>query len=448
MKKIFFIIFSALLSHFVFGQKHVSEITLPYELKPSDLQLVNDGDTLIQFVVKQNEAEITLPGRAKIIFPLRDFSKHAICGMAKYGENKILYLIEEKRKKIILKSIEVGGTDFKKLTERSDTLTGTYLGSEVRSNKFFTYSYERDRSELKMSEFANLKLEKEKIFKLPIDIAKLGSKEISFFREDEFIDPEQAISKVKVISSSDSIKIVIDEPNRFDDRTRLPKVSAILIAKETGLVNAHTFNINDQNFRSTISGNYLFTYVANTDYFDIHVFSLHTGKRNFNRLNKGDLRGRVQVVTRNGKEKTLTLGSNVKDFNAYKIPYIQAFKDANSNYSLNCGYYFNDKGYGFVFNPNPIAALLATAIYTSIVRAAEAPGINSYFYLGGFPSKGFQIIDRGEQAAKLVKQRIDEFELNSMKGYEYKNYLDFGNYILAVYEFRGSDKLNFVRFNK
>jgi hypothetical protein len=448
MKKIFFIVFFTLLNHFAFGQKHVSEITLPDELKPSDLQLIHDGDTLIQFVVKQNEAEITLPGRAKIIFPLRDFSKHAICGISKYGENKILYLIEEKRKKIILKSIEVGGTDFKKLTERSDTLTGTYLGSEVRSNKFFTYSYERDRSELKMSEFANLKLEKEKIFKLPIDIAKLGSKEISFFREDEFIDPEQAISKVKVINSSDSIKIVIDEPNRLDDRTSLPKVSAILIAKETGLVNAHTFNVNDQNFRSTISGNYLFTYVANTDYFDIHVFSLHTGKRNFNRLNKDDLRGKVQVVTRNGKEKTLTIGSSVRDFNGNKIPYVQAFKEPNNNYSLNCGYYFNKKGHGVFFGPDIVVGLLTAAVITAAKQAAEGPGINSYFYLSGFPSKGFQIIDRGELAAKLVKQRIDEFELNSMKGYEYKNYLDFGNYILAVYEFRGSDKLNFVRFNK
>ena len=448
MKRFFIILFLSAISQFVVGQKQVAEITWPSVLKPSDLQVISDGDTLLGLTIHENEAEIMLPQGRRVILPIKDFSKHAICGISKYGENKILYLIQEKRKRLILKSIEVSGIGFKKLTERSDTLTGIYLGSEVRSNKLFIYSYEKERSELKLSEFANLQLEKEKIFRLPLDISKLGTNQIAFFGEDEFIDPEQAISKVKIINSRDSIKIVMDEPNRLNDKTMLPKTSAILIAKETGSVNFHSFNISEQNFRSTLAGSYLFTYAPNTDYLDLHVFSLNTGKRNFNRFNKGDLRGKAQVVTRNGKEKTLTIGSNVKDFNLYKIPYIQASKASNDNYLLNCGYYFNEKGNGVIFGPNLVVGLLTAAVITAVKQAGEAPGISSYFYLDGLPSKGFQVIDRGELAAKHVRQRIDDFELNSASKFSFKSYVGFHDYVIAVYMYSKSNKLHFFRFDK
>lgn len=402
---------------------------------------------MLGLTIHENEAEIMLPQGRRVILPIKDFSKHAICGISKYGENKILYLIQEKRKRLILKSIEVSGIGFKKLTERSDTLTGIYIGSEVRSNKLFIYSYEKERSELKLSEFANLQLEKEKIFRLPLDISKLGTNQIAFFGEDEFIDPEQAISKVKIINSLESIKIVVDDQNNFGEKPRIYKTSVLMIDKESGKVSDYTFDTASEYFNSTILDSYLFRYVVNSDYLDIQMFDLRTNARPMRRITKADLLNKIEVVLRDGKNKTISKKSSLRDFNNLRKPYIQVFKKPNNNYALNCGYYFNEKGHGVVFGPNLVVGLLTAAVITAVKQAGEPPGLNSYFYLYGHPSDGFGLVDKKEPNVKLVKQRIDDFEFNSRRVYLYKNYMDFGNYVLAVYQY-SKNELTFVRFDK
>jgi hypothetical protein len=456
MKRLFIIIFLGTISQFVFGQKKIGEVKWNSPYPPLQLQINAFKDTLYlnydDFGYEVYDAKIVFPDGSSINSPLKDLSKAAICGIFGKGSFKTVYFIEEGRKRTFVKSAIFNSKYFKVNIINVDTINGNYIGSEVLDERLIVYSFQKKTKELRISEVVEQKVKKEILLKLPIDISKFKENEIAFLRENEFIRPEQALANVKIISSKDSLKIVVDDAFReFADEVKDPKTLSMIIDKKSGAIETHVFKESNKYFSSFIVDKYLFRYIPNTDFFDLQVFDLSTGIRIlFQRFFSDKSLDKVVGVTRQGRENLISYYDGIGGFKNFDPPFTHVNRNSKGDYIIVLGEYFNLKDAQFGLG-NSVASTIFSTIYTQATRKPGAPEVSDYFYLKGTTSNKFDYVRSKEELVETINQKIDNYEVNSLEKYSFKDYFDFGDHVIAVYKYLGSlegNKLHFIRFDK
>ena len=458
MKRLFIIIFLGAISKPLFSQSKVGEIDWSLPSVPSGLQIHECSDTLyVNYsfpgsLKYEYDARIMLPNGSTIKSPLGNLSKLFICGIVGKSTLKTIYCVDEDRKKILIKSVRLNTTDFKRSFPNADTINGNYIGSEVLDERLIVYSFQKKTKELKISEVVEQKVIKEVLFKLPIDISKFRENEIAFLKENEFIRPEQALANVKIISSKDSLKIVVDDAFReFADEVKDPKTLSMIIDKKSGVIETHVFKESNKYFSSFIVDKYLFRYIPNTDFFDLQVFDLSTGIRIlFQRFFSDKSLDKVIGVTRQGRENLISYYDGIGRFKNFDPPFTHVNKNSKGDYIIVLGKYFNLKDAQFGLG-NSVASTIFSTIYTQATRKPGAPEVSNYFYLRGTTSNKFDYVRSKEELGETINQKIDDYEVKSLEKYSFKDYFDFGDHVIAVYKYLGSldgNKLHFIRFDK
>lgn len=458
MKRLFIIIFLSSIFQLAFGQIKVGEIKWDSPYPPLGLQLNACNDTLYlnyaaeEIGYKIDEAKIIFPNGSSINSTLKNLSKGAICGIVGNGTLKTVFFIEENKKRTFIKLAILNTIDLKTSIVNVDTINGNYIGSDMIDARLFVYTSQKKTKELKISEVFEQKVIRETTYKLPIDISKFRENEIAFLKENEFIRPEQALANVKIISSKDSLKIVVDDAFReFADEVKDPKTLSMIIDKKSGIVETHVFKESNKYFSSFIVDKYLFRYIPNTDFFDLQVFDLSTGIRiSFQRFFNDKSLDNVIGVSRKGRENLISYYDGIGGFKNFDPPFTYVNKTTKGDYLIGLGKYIDlqDQQIGV---GNSVASIIFSTVIVQATRKRGGTAISSYFYLKWHNENKFDFVRAREELTETINQKIDEYEVKSLEKYSFKDYFDFGDHVIAVYKYLGSldgNKLHFIRFDK
>lgn len=131
-------------------------------------------------------------------------------------------------------------------------------------------------------------------------------------------------------------------------------------------------------------------------------------------------------------------------------PFLQVSENEFDEHTVTFGTYYNPTGGigSFGGGSNLMLSLMLFAATTAIRQVGDGPGESKYFYLRGKPEQTFNVTD--EKSDSILRNRIDRFEIDEQDKeirFDFKNYFQVGNSVLAVYKTKKEKSLRLVLFD-
>ena len=226
-------------------QTMLTEFNIPKGIRhePKQIQCVPDGNCLLisyQLPLaptgfEEFNAQLVSADGKTTRMNIHSIYDKILCGVVNAAEGKLLYFLEVAKKNAVVRAVKLDPHEEALLTA-SMALPGKFIGSDIRNNALFIYLFEKKSLGLKVLKIEDLQIKDESEYKLPLDISKFKSTDISLIPGGTHIGTAQAGAKVKIVLQGENIAISVDEP--FNEYGNLPKpvrTFVVLIDSKTKL---------------------------------------------------------------------------------------------------------------------------------------------------------------------------------------------------------------------
>lgn len=445
----------------LYGQTVLAEFNIPKGIRhePKQIQCIAVGDSLlisyqIPLATKgYEEFNVHLActdGKNKRM-NITAIHDKILCGAVDAGEGKLLYFLELAKKDVVVKGVKLDFHGDTLLTEHL-SLSGKFIGSDIRNNVLFIYLFEKKSLGLKIFQIEGLQIKDESEYKLPIDISKFKSTDVSLISEGTHIGTAQAGAKIKIVLQGENIAISVDEP--FNEYDKLPKpirTVVISINSETKKMETKIFPEESKYvFRSIISNDLLFRTVNTHNEVKLQIYELRRGSRVHRKIIPNDAAAeKIDVVFKEGRVNHFsgeTKLSNMIFDSGMCLPLVTVNKTDDNDFIIVWGTYYENNTL-LAGLPNPFLSMMISVLGTAILELKEGPGDTRHFYLKGNVNSGFDIIT--ETSGSDARLKIDRYEMELNKNqvlYRRKGYHQLDNGLLAFYYLPKLDKLQMLLF--